>query len=78
MVDYDFNAINILYIALAMYVLIIVFSLHFKMTWLLMLAGLLWFIPILLVPDTWIVLLSAVMVVAHMVIGFTGKDDDFI
>ena len=67
----------LLYIALIIYILIIGFGLFFNIKWLISLAGLLWFIPIIEIDNMFIILLSVIMILAHGVLLFSGdgKED---
>jgi len=68
----------LLYITLVIYVIIISFGLFFNIKWLIVLAGLLWFIPIIEIDNMFIILLSAIMLLAHGVLLFSGdKEGDF-
>jgi len=68
----------LLYIALIIYILIIGFGLFFNIKWLIALAGLLWFIPIIEIDNMFIILLSVIMLLAHGVLLFSGdKEGDF-
>ena len=68
----------LLYITLVIYVIIIVFGLFFSIKWLIVLAGLLWFIPIIEIDNMFIILLSVIMLLAHGVLLFSGdKEGDF-
>jgi len=64
----------LLYITLVIYVIIIVFGLFFNIKWLIVLAGLLWFIPIIEIDNMFIILLSAIMLLAHGVLLFSNKE----
>ena len=66
----------ILYIALIMYVLIISFSFTFKMKWLIIVAGLIWFIPITLIDNGILQIISAIMMLGHFVLGFSNEKEE--
>lgn len=69
---------TLLYIALIIYLMVMIFGYIFKLKWLYFIGGLLWFIPILEIDNTFIVLISATMILAHGILGFTKeKGDDF-
>ena len=68
----------LLYISLILYLMIMGFAIFFKIKWLLMLAGLLWFIPILEIDNLFIVLISSIMLIVHGILGFyEAKGNDF-
>ena len=64
----------LLYIALVIYVIIIGFGLFFNIKWLIVLAGLLWFIPIIEIDNMFIILLSVIMLLGHGVLLFSNKE----
>jgi len=69
---------ELLYIAFILYLMIMTFGYLFKIKWLFMLAGLLWFIPIIEVDNAFIVLVSSVMIIAHGILGFyEPKESEF-
>ena len=71
------TTINILVIALIIYVIGLIVSYIFKQRWLMLASSVLWFVPIFLVDNTFIVVFSIIMIVAQIVIvAFSSKGDD--
>jgi len=71
------TTINILIIALIIYVIGLIVSYIFKQRWLMLASSVLWFVPIFLVNNTFIVVFSIIMIVAQIVIvAFSSKGDD--
>jgi hypothetical protein len=64
------NIEMILYIGFIMYVLIMFLGFLFKIKWLFMIAGLLWFIPIFEIDNIFLIVVSSVMIVLHGILGF--------
>ena len=60
----------LLYITFILYLMIMVFGFAFKIKWLFMIAGLLWFIPIFEIDNMFIVIVSATMLIVHGILGF--------
>lgn len=73
----ELTTLDILTISLILYVIGLVVSTIFKQRWLMLASSVLWFIPIFLVDNTFIVVFSIIMVVAHiMIVAFSSKGDD--
>lgn len=71
------TTIDILVIALIIYVIGLIVSYIFKQRWLMLASSVLWFVPIFLVGNTFIVVFSIIMIVAQIVIvAFSSKGDD--
>ena len=68
------TTIEILWIALTIYAIVMTCGFVFKIQWLFMVAGLLWFIPITLIDNLFIVSVSSVMVLAHAVLTFLQRE----
>jgi len=68
--------INILWIALIVYIMIMFFAYFFKIKWLMMLAGFLWFVPLSHVDDTFIELTSIGMFLSHGFLLLYKKDEE--
>ena len=64
----------LLYIAFIMYIMIMVFSYFFRVKWLLMISGLLWFIPVFEISNVWVTLVSVIMILAHFILGFIDSE----
>lgn len=77
MIEYEFTELNVLYIALVIYILVMGFAITFRIKWVIMIAGLLWFVPIFIVPNTFITIVSVTMLSGHALLGITGETDDF-
>ena len=67
----------LLYISLIIYFLVIGFGVIFKIKWLYMIAGLLWFIPLLEIENNFIKIVSVVMMLVHFMLGFKNDNEDF-
>ena len=61
---------NILLIALILYIIGIFISLKFNISWLLIATSVLWFVPIFLVDNIFVVVFSIIMIVGTFVITF--------
>jgi len=71
------TTLDILTISLILYVIGLVVSYIFKQRWLMLASSVLWFVPIFLVDNTFIVVFSIIMIVAHiMIVAFTSKGAD--
>ena len=69
---------NLLYITLLIYFLVMTFGYLFRIKWLFMIAGFLWFIPIFEIDNTFIKLISVVMFLVHIMLGFyEPKEEEF-
>jgi hypothetical protein len=78
LVTESLNIQSLLYIAFIIYLMIMSFAFIFKIKWLFMIAGFLWFIPITQIDNTFIVLISVVMFIVHSMLGFyEKKESDF-
>lgn len=70
--------IMILYIGLIVYLLVMGFAVVFKIKWLFMIGGFLWLIPVFQGIDEFITLVSVVMFIVHMILGFyEPKESEF-
>lgn len=67
---------TLLYIAFIIYIVIMVFGYLFKINWIYIIAGMLWFIPIIEIENMFIILISVIMIIAHGILGFTLKNDE--
>ena len=66
---------NLLYITLIIYLMIMTTGFIFKVKWLFMIGGLLWFIPILEVDNLFIIVVSSTMILVHFILGFYEKSE---
>jgi len=65
----------LLYITFILYIMVMILAFVFKIKWLMMIAGLLWFIPILEVDNLFIILVSSTMILVHFILGFYEKSE---
>ncbi len=65
---------DILSIAFFIYVIVMIIAVFFKLRWLIGVSALLWFIPITLVDNMYIRLISAIMIITSLVIAFYSGD----
>lgn len=68
---------TLLFISLIIYFIIMAFGLVFKIKWLYILAGLVWFIPLLEIDNAWLKIVSVVMILTHFMLGLKNENDDF-
>ena len=69
---------ELLYISFIIYLMIMTFATLFKFKMLYMLAGLLWFIPVIQIDDIFITLVSAIMIIIHFILGlYEPKESEF-
>ena len=67
----------LLYITLILYVLVLGLAITFNIKWLLIIAGLLWFIPLTEISNTFIIIISITMIIVHFMLGIKEEKDDF-
>jgi len=69
---------ELLYIAFIIYLMIMTFGYLFKFKLLYILAGLIWFIPVMEIDNIFIQLISVVMIITHFIFGFyESKESEF-
>jgi hypothetical protein len=68
---------TLLFIAFIIYIMVMVMSYLFKIRWLMMIAGLLWFIPITQIGDMWVIIVSSTMIIVHGILGFYEKNESW-
>lgn len=68
---------NILLIALIMYIITLFLYFKFKVSWFLMPSILLWFIPIFIVDNLFIKIFSVIMIIITIVITFFNDREEF-
>ncbi len=68
--------VTILLIGLVMYALGMLIALYWDLKWLFMVTGLLWFLPIVMIDNIFIVTFSVVMVVTSAMLGFRKGETD--
>ena len=66
----------LLYITFILYLMVMTFGFVFKINWIFMIAGLLWFVPIIEVDNMFIKLVAVTMLIVHGILGFYEKGDD--
>ena len=67
--------LQILMCAGVCYLIAVFVSLRFNLKWLLLSTSVLWFVPMLLIENTFIALFSIVMIIATFVIVFFNKQE---
>lgn len=67
--------LQILMCAGVCYIIAIFVSIRFNLKWLLLATSVLWFVPMLLIENTFISLFSIVMIIATFVIVFFNKQE---
>jgi|AntAceMinimDraft_18_1070375.scaffolds.fasta_scaffold551793_1 hypothetical protein len=65
---------TLLYIAFIIYIMVMVFGYMFKFQWLYMIAGFLWFIPLTQIDNGFIILISAIMIIVHFILGLASNE----
>ena len=67
--------IQILLTALVVYAIAITIALRYNQKWILLATSVLWFVPMLLVANTFISVFSIIMIIATFVIVFYNKEE---
>ena len=67
--------IQILLTALVVYAIAIVIAIRYNQKWILLATSVLWFVPMLLVENTFISVFSIIMIIATFVIVFYNKEE---
>lgn len=67
---------NILTIALVLYLICMFMYFKFRIKWILIATSVLWFIPILMIENIFIVVFSVIMIIITFVITFFYKEDN--
>ena len=65
----------LLYIALVIYIIIMVLATLFKFKYLYMVAGLLWLIPLVELDNAWIKLVSVIIFIVHIILGLYSTEE---
>lgn len=68
--------ITILIIGLILYIIGMILALFFKNRILFVATGLLWFIPIVIVPNIFIVIFSAIMIIVNIILAFFNEKEN--
>ncbi len=69
--------LNILLITLIMYIITIYLYLKTRINWILTPTILLWFVPIFLVENLFIVIFCVIMIIITIVIAFFNKEEEY-
>ena len=73
----ELTEMNILLIALIMYIITMFLYFKFKVNWFLVPTILLWFIPIFLIDNLFIKIFSVIMIIITIVIVFFNGEEDY-
>ena len=73
----ELTEMNILLIALIMYIITIYLYFKFKINWLLAPTILLWFVPIFLIDNIFLKIFSVVMIITTITITFFNGEEDY-
>ena len=68
---------NILLIALILYILSIFMAIKFRIKWVLIATSLLWFVPIFLVENLFIRIFCVIMIIVTITITFFSEREEF-
>ena len=69
--------LNILLVTLIMYMITIYLYLKFRINWILAPTIILWFVPIFIVDNLFIVIFSVIMIIITIVIAFFNKEEEY-
>lgn len=69
--------LNILLITLIMYIIAIYLYRKFRINWILAPTILLWFVPIFIVDNLFIVIFSVIMIIITIVLAFFNKEEEY-
>lgn len=69
------ETLDILLITLIMYAIGLFISLKYNLKWLLIATTVLWFVPIFLVENIFIVVFSVIMIIGTFIITFFNKEE---
>ena len=69
--------LNILLVTLIMYMITIYLYLKFRINWILAPTIILWFVPIFIVDNLFIVIFSVIMIIITIVIAFFSKEEEY-
>ena len=69
--------LNILLITLIMYIIAIYLYRKFRINWILAPTIILWFVPIFLVENLFIVIFSVIMIIITIVLAFFSKEEEY-
>lgn len=76
MVTAVLTEMNILLVAFIMYLICLFLYYKFRIKWLFIATSVLWFIPIVLIDNIFIVVFSVIMIIITFVITFFDKEDN--
>jgi len=69
--------LNILLITLIMYIIAIYLYRKFRINWILAPTIILWFVPIFIVDNLFIIIFSVIMIIITIVIAFFSKEEEY-
>ena len=69
--------LNILLVTLIMYMITIYLYLKFRINWILAPTIILWFVPIFIVDNLFIVIFSVIMIIITIVLAFFNKEEEY-
>ena len=69
--------LNILLITLIMYIIAIYLYRKFRINWILAPTIVLWFVPIFIVDNLFIVIFSVIMIIITIVLAFFNKEEEY-
>jgi hypothetical protein len=70
---------TILWITLIIYTIVMSLAFLFKVQWLYMIVGLLWFIPLIELTEysIWFSIIAVTMIIVHFMLGLTSENEEF-
>jgi len=69
--------LNILLITLIMYIIAVFLYFKFRINWILTPTILLWFVPIFIIENLFIVIFSVIMIIITIFIAFFNNEEDY-
>ena len=69
--------LNILLITLIMYILALYLYFKFRINWILAPTIILWFVPIFMIENLFLVIFSVIMIIITIVIAFFNKEEEY-
>lgn len=73
----ELTDMNILLITLIMYIITIFLYFKFRINWILAPTIILWFVPIFIIDNLFIVIFSVIMIIITIVIAFFNEREEF-
>ena len=71
------EVMDLLLITLILYMLALFLYFRFRINWILAPTIILWFVPIFIVDNLFIVIFSVIMIIITIVIAFFSKEEDY-